>query len=478
MGILDWFKRTSSGPVFSVGRLTTAQMSVDTTVDKNSPIYREERGYHRMDLASYRYSSDADSMLKLLSKIDPDVSAGIWNFLRLADSGVKAIGVDEAGRPNSQVQEQVDVLLRRIGGEDDYKNWKIRKDLPQLASQLLKYVLLRGACSSELVLGADRRALRAEVVDPVTVKFLHPAKDKFIPYQTDENGRDVKLDIPTFFWSVLDPDAGSPYETPPFLPVLQSVLFNLSLLQDLERIVKRVAFPRISVKILEDTLKKHAPPMVQADEAKMTTWLRDQRSQIASALSTLKPEEAAVFFDSMELGLLESKANATIDYRPLKEIIDQRIISGLKSLPTILGRQFGSSQTLSGVESLLYARSIKSLQNLVASQLSQMLTLALRLEGVAGRVLVKYGVVNLKPDNELEAFKTLKQARVLEMLSLGLITDEQAAEELTGDPWLPASYKPLSGTWFYKKNAALDANAVASTRNPTASEQAGGGRNK
>ena len=86
--------------------------------------------------------------------------------------------------------------------------------------------------------------------------------------------------------------------------------------------------------------------------------------------------------------------------------------------------------------------------------------------------------MNLKPENELEAFKTLKQARILEQLSLGLITDEQAAEELTGDPTLPKGYVRLAGTWFYKKNAALDAASVASSRNPNASEQAGTGRNK
>lgn len=462
-----------------VGKVATVQQSSGPyRVDANIAVSRDNRGYHLQNLSDYRYSTNADDMLKLLSKIDPDVSAGIWNFLRLANSGLNVTVYDDKGKRNTKLQEQFGQVLMRLSGLRDFKNWSVKADVEDTANQLLKYVLLRGACASEAVLGKDRRLQRIAVVDPVTVNFKQPALGVWVPYQTDNNGKEVPLGIPTFFWNVLDPDAQSPYETPPFLPVIQAVLFNMSVMQDLEKIVKRVAYPRISIKIIEQTLRKFAPASVQSDDAKMQTWLNTQRTSIATALKDLKPEDAAVFFDSMDIGVLETKGNTTIDYRPLKEVIDQRIISGLKSLPTILGRQFGSSQTLSGVEALLYARSIKGVQSVAASQLTQLLTLSMQLEGLKGYVKVSYGPVNLKPENELEAFKTLKQSRVLELLSLGFISDEEAAEELTGDTTLPSTFKPLSGTGFYQKKSNVDASAVASSRNPTASEQAGSGRNR
>ncbi len=275
----------------------------------------------------------------------------------------------------------------------------------------------------------------------------------------------------------MDPDADSPYETPPFLPAIQAVLFSISVLQDLQKIVKRVAFPRISVKIVEQTLRKFAPTHVQFDDKLMATWLNEQRTAIGNALRTLNPEDAAVFFDSINIDLLETKNNATIDFKPLMQVIDQQIITGLKSLPTILGRQFSSSQTLSGVEALLYAKSVVSVQNVVCDMLSRALTLALRLEGKKGFVKVSYGAVTLRPAHEIESFLTLRQDRVLRNLSLGFITDTQAAEDLTGDPTLPTTFTPLSGTGFYNGNSNVDqAAAIASTRNPTANESAGSGR--
>lgn len=475
-------KKDTFAPTVSaveVGKVATVQQSSGPyRVDANIAVSRDNRGYHLQNLADYRYSLNADDMLKLLSKIDPDVSAGIWNFLRLANSGLNCTVYNAKGTRDAKLQAQFGQMVTRLSGLQDFKNWTIRTTLEDTANQLLKYVLLRGACASEAVLGKDRRLQKIAVIDPITVSFKQPTLGLWLPYQTDTNGKDIPLNIPTFFWSVLDPDAQSPYETPPFLPVIQAVLFNMAVMQDLEKIVKRVAYPRIAIKIIEQTLRKFAPAAVQSDDAKMQAWLNTQRASIATALKDLKPEDAAVFFDSMDIDVLETKGNTTVDYRPLKEVIDQRIISGLKSLPTILGRQFGSSQTLSGVEALLYARSIKGVQKIAASQLTQLLTLAMQLEGLKGTVQVTYGPVNLKPENELEAFRVLKQSRVLELLSLGFIADEEAAEELTGDTTLPKTFKPLSGTGFYTKKSTVDASAVNATRNPTASEQAGGGRNK
>jgi hypothetical protein len=207
--------------------------------------------------------------------------------------------------------------------------------------------------------------------------------------------------------------------------------------------------------------------------------MNQQRLSIGESLKDLAPEDAAVFFDSIEIEMLETKNNATVDYKPLIQVIDQRVITGLKSLPTILGRQFSSSQTLSGVEALLYAKSVSCVQDVVISILERALTLSMQLEGIKGYARCKYGEVSLKPAHEMETFLQLKQTRVLKNLSLGFITDEQAAEELTGDPGLPPSYKPLSGTGFMDaQKSTVDAAAAAATRNPTANEQAGAGRNK
>ena len=466
-----------SAPTVEVGKLSSEQQSPSLLrIDPSTALARNDRNYHTRNLDDYRYANDADTMLMLLSKIDPDMSTGIWNFLRLANSGLRIVATDMKGVPSPKGQELLNSMCTRIAGLDNFKDWAIYKPVELVASQLIKYTLIRGGCALETVLGKDKRVNNLCVIDPLQVSFVNLGKGRVIPQQSDSDGNSVKLNIPTFFWNVLDQDADDPYETPPFLPAVSAILFNIAFMQDLERIVKKMAYPRLTIKIVESTLRRFAPLVAQSDETEMAKWLQQQKSSIGAALRNLAPEDAAVFFDSIDINVLESKHNATVDFRPLKEVIDQRIISGLKSMPTILGRQFGSSQTIGGVEALLYSKSISSIQEVVSVLLTRALTLCLRLEGHDGYVKVSYAPVNLKPENELETFKVLKQSRVLELLSLGFITDGEAAKELTGDPTLPSSFKPLSGTGFYDKKANVNAVDVDNTRNPTANEQAGGGR--
>ena len=489
MGILSWFRGTSepsiqptyeSMPV-EIGKVSTTRVSPESVkIDQNMNMARDSRGYHIQDVSTYRYL-DVDTLLKQLSKMDPDVSAGIWNFLRLLESGFKATALDKNLLPADKFQTKLDQMLFRMAGKADYKNWDpLRLDIKQIANQLAKYILLRGAAGLEVVLGKDKRLFKMIVIDPITITFRQPTKGTYVPYQRNIiTGEYISMAIPTFFWGLLDPDTDSPYETPPFLPAVQAVLFNISVMQDLQRIVKRVAFPRIAIKIVEQTLRKYAPAHVQFDETLLANWMNSQRISIGESLKNLAPEDAAVFFDSVELEMLETKNNATVDYKPLIQVIDQRVITGLKSMPTILGRQFGSSQTLGGIEALLYAKSVACVQDVVINMLERALTLSMQLEGIKGYARCKYGEVSLRPAAELETFMQLKQSRVLKNLSLGFITDAQAAEELTGDPALPPMFKPLSGTGFIDAStSSIDGGAVTADRNPTGAEAAGAGRNK
>ena len=60
----------------------------------------------------------------------------------------------------------------------------------------------------------------------------------------------------------------------------------------------------------------------------------------------------------------------------------------------------------------------------------------------------------------------MKQARVLELLSLGFLTDQEAAEEL-GTGMRSSTAPALSGTQFYgKTTAAMDPAAMANGGDP------------
>jgi hypothetical protein len=119
---------------------------------------------------------------------------------------------------------------------------------------------------------------------------------------------------------------------------------------------------------------------------------------------------------------------------------------------------------------------------------SKMLTLAIRLRGLDVTVEFRFAAIDLKPESELEAFAAMKQSRWLELLSLGLVTDEAASIELTGS-LPPAGFKPLSGTGFFNaksvepagdgyngatnKGGAMNQNTAATTPKNAKSQNGG-----
>jgi hypothetical protein len=83
--------------------------------------------------------------------------------------------------------------------------------------------------------------------------------------------------------------------------------------------------------------------------------------------------------------------------------------------------------------------------------MSRALTLAVRLYGADVYVKFRFDPIDLRPESELEAFRVLRQSRVLELLSLGFLTDQEAAEELGTGPRGPNAPE-LSGTMFKEKS--------------------------
>lgn len=464
-----------------VGRITPGK-AFSQTASKN-PMARPNDRYTDQSLSAIRYGKDPAEILQALSKWDPDVSAGIWNFVRVAESGWRIIALDKNGVPKANLQKKLDAIVMRLNWAQDYTQFTMPLSLDGMVSQMVKYAVLRGALAYELVLGEDRTVSEFAGVDPVRVNFKQPENGIYKPFMKDAQGKEVPLDFPTFIWEVLDPDVDSPFEQPMLLSAINAVMFRVSVYEDLQRVVKRTAFPRISVKLLEETMIENAPMEVKVDPDMLRDWLRARKNEIATELEAISPQDALVMWDSVEVDMLESGSNPTVDFRPLIQAIDQLVITAMKTLPTILGRNFSSSQTLSATETLLYTKSVAGLQRLVERAMSRMFTLALLLEGSQGVVQFKFNPVELRPLSELENQWAMRQARVLELLSLGFVTDEDAAQQLTGSPTLPPTYTPLSGTGFYggsAKNGADDTQAgdtdSGTGADPRAAERTGGGR--
>jgi hypothetical protein len=171
------------------------------------------------------------------------------------------------------------------------------------------------------------------------------------------------------------------------------------------------------------------------DAKKLAEFINSKYSEIDGQLRESNPEDALIHLDYVDVSLLESRAGTgvSVDFRPIIQVLDQKISSALKTLPTILGRTIGANGA-SKEEIVLYTKIIKMYQKHVATTLSKIFTLVLRLNGSKSFAKFVFEPVSLRSDQEVENHLMMKQKRLIEAISMKWITDNEASFEMYGRP--------------------------------------------
>lgn len=417
-----------------------------------------DRRTANLDLLTLRNGTSTKSTIHDLAQVSPDLSASVWAYQRMVVTrDFSAVARNQDGTPNPEATSAVQQLLARFNFLTDYVDgFSGVSSIHSIAESLTKELRLYGSCSLELVLDKARLPNRLVPVSTTQIEFMEDATGYTYPVQKATVG-DIPLDIATFFYEALDQDLLQAYSDSPMEAALQAVLADTEFQNDVRRVIKRSLHPRLDAKIDFEKFRDSMPPEITGDADKMQEWTEAFIRTVSETVNGLEPDDALVHFDSVVFDYLNN-GNVTLnkEYEVIQAINNAKMATGAKAPPAVLGHGSGS-QNVASTESALFARYCEGVQNKVNSIISRALTLGVRLLGHDVYVVFGFDRVDLRPDSELEAFRAMKQSRVLEQLSIGLISDEEASIRLTGQ-LPPAGAPKLSGTFF--KAGATDPNAA------------------
>jgi hypothetical protein len=401
-------------------KLVTGIQTIDISTGRgvDIPLPDSAPFYFNQDISSIRTSSNAYDAMRALVKISGDVAMAVTSYVRLASTEMsfKVYGSDH------QLSDDGMLTLRSwlagLSNLNDYTyGYDDRIPLSGISESMLMEIMLTGACAMELVLDKTRLPFRLQPISPSKLKWRISAIDtgngishKIIPWQQAQ-GATIMLDVPTFFTARLDHDVTVTYPKPPMESALNAAVFSAEVMQDIRRAVRRSGHSRLLVTLDTEALVKSAPLDVRGDSKKMQEWMESVRASLETQISGLNPDSGLVVFDTVKAEYLNSEIGASADYGPFIDIVDGQTATALRTPPSILGKRMGGSQSVSSSESLLFLKHVEGIHKPVEAVFSRALTLAMRLLGFDGYVVAKYASVNLRPDDELEAFKTMKQSR-------------------------------------------------------------------
>lgn len=426
------------------------------------PTYRD----HLTDLFDSRASLDSRSLIKELFKHDPDMSVAVNSYLTMANTQPVFLVKDAQNQIDVQGQQILNTLLVALTSRVDYsKGFKLVQTLRSITEELRYMLLLRGGLGAELVISKEFLPAEFRIVDMASVEWYEKTPGSLVPAQTTPDGKEISLDIPTFFVSFYHRDPTSAYTISPFVSAINTIAARQQVINDLYRIMRLTGYPRMDVKVMEEVLIKNAPADVNADPKKKRDYLNTRLNEISQMVTTLRPDQAFIHYDSVEPRIMNEKApGMAINIDSVISALNAQNQAGLRSMATILGRGESGVNTAS-VEARIFSMNAEELNQPIADLLSQAFTLAIRLQGSQSRVEVSFLPPELRPETELEAQYSLRQARLLQDLSYGIITDEEYHLKMYHR--LPPQGAPkLSGTGFYQGGQGIDPSKASPNSDP------------
>lgn len=412
--------------------------------------------------ADLRNKTGDYATLRALTKHSPELSSATSLTLRTGiPEKFTLTGRDLDGQVDENATALAHELLRRLtflGAADG--SFGSQQGLQSLSETLAMDLLLSGAMGLEVALDKAKVPASFNPVAVSTLKFYE--EDNSVRMVQVIGGQELDLDIPTFVYVALDQVVTEAYPTSPLTASIQPVLTDLDFNNDIRRALKRAVLPRLTSIIDSEKFKKNTPPEILADSEAYAEYQNSAITAVQGAINGLNPEDAIISFDFVSHAYIEGGHDPSTVIAKVQEVINAKMVSGAKTLPVTLG--FASTASAGSAESLLFIKHADSIRRKLNECYSRALTVAIRLMGIDGYVEFEYDTINLKPEEELEAFKAMKQSRVLQLLSLGFLTDAEAGLKLTGH-LPPKGFKPLSGTGFLSASPEIAKNPTSNTSN-------------
>lgn len=443
----------SSDYILPRGLARRAVSSSTSSGEKGTDILRP-REYLGNDAArALRDSNKTIQSIRQLKKTDGMMSSATFNYSEVANSKWKAYAYDPiTGEFMAEASQFLMTMLALLDYVPSLEHgFNDRMSMAQVVETLLDEVITTNACAMELVLNKYYLPERFVVVPYESLTKVNRGDGSFYVTQGG-SGEPINLDIPTFFMSEFHLDANATYTTPMMTAALSSTFHFMEFIDDMRRVMRKSGHGRVLAKLDADKVKKSAPPNVQQDPVKMAEYMASVRDELATILKEVEPEDAIVFYDAAEVKV-ESVAGDKADYKDILQALSGMAATSMKTNPSMMGLRLAGSQSLSNTESLVFLRTSAGARRPVATVLSRALTLSLRLYGFNAYVEVEFDPINLRPEDELEAFRTMREQRIYTQLSLGRISDAECNQMLGLGP-LPQGAPMLSGTMFLKPAAA------------------------
>jgi len=358
-------------------------------------------------LETLRLHTEESEAINFLRKVTPDVSMAVWNFLRLSNQGHEMHFYDlrDKNRRLPRVEARWREFAERVGQITN-------AGLDGVIDQLHASAFLRGAMGIEVEVSPDRM----DIVDihPVVPQTIHwkledrEGRKVWIPYQ-QQSMKQISLEPgkANFFWVPTDPDIDDPRGTLLLTPVLQSIDFQMQILQDLQAVLHHQGW------------------------VKQREWLKERWDEIVNTFKNLEPDSDYIHFDDIEINMNQgANVGRSLDVRAITELVDTQTLSGAKQMAIFMNRNQGVTESWGTVQFRIFVSGIASIQRGSKRLVEEVARLWLRVQGMQGIPKFEHNTIDWQSEEQRWTVRLLEQKFYVIAQAMNWISADQAAQEV------------------------------------------------
>lgn len=366
--------------------------------------------------------------LKLLRDLNPDASMAVWNFLRLANQGHEVEVFDINGDIDTAMQEYInDDLAPRLGriyggGMDQVVN----------VLNLTGYT--QGAEAIEV-------ELNESLDDIIDFHPLDPSRLDFVPNgetgelelcQKQEDGTYKKLNEEQVFYMPLDPDIDDPFGRSPMLPAIEAVMFQAQVLNDLKAVAHHQGLARFDISVSTQAIVDNLPEHILADEEQAKQAVANFMNGVEEAFDDLDPDDDFYHNDAITITTVGGTSGKSMDSKSLIDIINQQVVTSLKQLPILLGRNESTTETHGSIQWEIHIAGVRSIQKMTKRMLERAYTVALRVKGSQSSISISFDEVRTKDRAAEASAESVEIQNEIMKYQQGWIDNDEAANKIVG----------------------------------------------
>ena len=424
--------------------------------------YLPRRQYGDIDLASLpQLAFSPQQLMELLADASPEVSLALSNDLRLATADwTYEVRTPDNSDALPDAKAALDALLAGVN--------RYAGGFEAVLTQFAMTTALEGACAGETIPTPTLDGV-ADItpVQPWTIYYQRSITQDLIPFQwqpmianaaglalpnTAENIPSPSaaaallamgaasatgytgfrmLNRETFGYVPFEPFVDDPYGRMPYASVVQTLAFLAQLLKDLRQWAHVNAFGRMDVSVLLGNVDKAIPPAVKQNPEERMKFLQGYLTQIQTAYNGINPDDTFVHYDDVVVSGVDSTGQ-TLNIDNIIRVVERQMFRALKQLPIMMGSNEGTTETWGSIQMEVHALRIQALQKTVAALAAHLLTVALRLSGIAGVVHFEFEKIRSTDQIKDATAERLRIQNAAAKRDEGWTTQDEASIEVTG----------------------------------------------